>query len=156
MKGINALAKNTRGKKELDQLQRIKYENDKICKENNKLSRENEKMRKEVANLRKQLMHLDLNRHSWATEIIQEHLYEQAIEEPQELMESLKRTWACHSCKNGYLEIVVFSKLGQDHYYRACSECPHRTKSQPYTSDISGIIKDLTILEPKLGKKFKK
>lgn len=156
MKGINALAKNTRGKKELDQLQRIKYENDKINRENNQLSRENQKLRKEVSALRKQLMHLDLDRHSWVSEVVQEHLMEQAIEEPQELMDSLKKKWSCHHCSGGVLEIVIFSKMGEDYYFRQCDSCEFRTKSQKYSPDIPGIIKDLTVSTPKLGKNTKK
>lgn len=127
------MAKNTRGSKELDQLQIARREIDKLKRENSKL--------------RKQFARLDLDRHDYVQKIVQEHLHEKEDVSGEQILSSLKRRWACHEpgC-GGCLEINLFMKMGETHYYRQCNECPNRTKSQKYDpKQVTGIIKETPI-----------
>lgn len=119
----------THRKKDLDQLQRIK--------------RENEALKREVSSLRKQLSKIDLNRHSYIKDIVEEHLSQENEEILNEKeLKSLKRAWACHDCGAGVLEIYIYSRQDGDFYYRICNNCSKRTRSQKYNPEtVVGIIK---------------
>lgn len=106
-----------------------------------KLVHENKRLKREVAQLRKQLARLDLDRYDSIKEMIEEHGHENTAQTGQELLENLKKTWTCNDCRNGHLEIILYNKIDSTWYYRKCSNCPHRTKSQKYTPEVKGIIK---------------
>lgn len=125
------MGKTKRGEKERSNEQRLKYEN--------------QKLRKEVGALRKQLARVDLDRHSYVREIVEEHLAQEdqvPEQSTQETLDSLKRKWQCRECQMGHLEIHTFSKMGETWYYRHCSNCEHRTKAQAYTPSVEGIVKE--------------
>jgi hypothetical protein len=107
-----------------------------------KLIHENQRLKKQIGVLRKQLARIDLDRYSQVREIIEEHYQEDRAEEGQNIMERLKKEWACHEggC-TGYLEIILYNKINATWYYRKCSSCPHRTKSQKYDDSVKGIKK---------------
>lgn len=113
--------------KELTQLQTIK--------------RENDKLKRQISALRKQIAKLDLDRYDSIKDIIEQHYQHEKAEKGQEILENLKQTWICRECNEGYLKIKIYSKIGEAYYYRECSECPHRTKSQRYDPKIvKGIL----------------
>lgn len=120
-----SLGKTKRGYKELDQLQRIK--------------RENEKLKRELSSLRKNLARLDLDRYEFVREIIEEHEKEAG---GQEILQNLKESWRCYHCKTGYLEIVLYTKNNSTWYFRTCNQCENRTKSKLYTPNVKGVIKE--------------
>lgn len=123
------MGKTRRGDKERSREQELKYENSKL--------------RREVSSLRKQLARLDLDRHSYVRDIVEEHLAGQEIDQSTEAMlRSMKNTWKCHQCNQGHLEIKTYSKLGEIWYYRTCSnECGHRTLGKPYDpNSVKGIL----------------
>ena len=107
-----------------------------------RLIKENERLKREVAKYRKLLARLDLDRYSTIKDMIEEHQAEDNQQKTLELLESLKEIWKCRDCSEGYLEIIVYSKVGNPWYFRSCNSCKKRTKSQPYDeSRVKGIIK---------------
>lgn len=107
-----------------------------------RLIKENQILKREIAQLRKQLARIDLDRYETVKEMIQEHRQEDQAESTESMLASLKKQWACKEpgC-NGYLEINIYTKLGNPWYYRICTECPNRTRSQKYSPEVKGIIK---------------
>jgi cell division septum initiation protein DivIVA len=131
------LGRNTRGDKEYTRLQKALHEN--------------EKLKREISKLRKQLARLDLDRHSYVRDIIDEFYENEDKKEKEktvsEVLEDLKKAWECKECHAGYLEIFTYSKLGETWYFRRCNNpsCGHRTKSQPYNNSVKGIKHEDTI-----------
>lgn len=108
-----------------------------------KLLHENKKLKRELSQLRKQIARLDLDRYDTVKEIIQQHYAQEREEEGKEILDNLKKEWACHQC-DGHLEIFLYTKINTTWYYRVCSNapsCKNRTKSQRYTPDVKGIKK---------------
>jgi len=119
------LGKNTRGGKEFNRLQEALHEN--------------KRLKREISSLRKQLARLDLDRHSFVKDIIDEH-YEQ--EESEKITQRIKEEWKCKQCGVGYLEINLYTKVNETWYFRKCNFCPHRTTSQQYIPDkVQGPMK---------------
>lgn len=123
------MGRNTRGDKEYTRLQEA-------LNENKRLKREN-------ASLRKQLARLDLDRHSYVKDILDEHFQqEEQAESTEKMLKRLKEEWKCHECHVGYLEITLYNKLDQTWYFRQCNNCTNRTKSQVYHPEkVQGPIK---------------
>lgn len=120
-------------KKELDQLQIVK--------------RENDKLKRQISGLRKQIARLDLDRYDIIKDMIQEHYQDDRAEQGEQILDNLKKTWACNVCADGHLEIFIYNRAGETYYYRICSnapDCSHRTKSQPYITSVKGIIRKTT------------
>ncbi len=121
------MSKNTRAEKEYTREQ--------------KLVNENKQLKRELAKLRKMLARIDLDRYSTIKDMLQEHEMKDKLDKTEPLLSSLKEEWKCHDCLEGYLEIVIFSKVGDLWYFRACNSCQKRTKSQKYTPEVRGLIK---------------
>jgi hypothetical protein len=110
-----------------------------------KLVHENKRLKKELAQLRKQLARIDLDRYDTVREMIEEHYQEDKAQQGQEILENLKKTWACKECSDGHLEIFLYNKVGTTWYYRICSnapKCKNRTLAQKYSPEVKGIIKN--------------
>lgn len=108
-----------------------------------KLIHENKRLKREVSSLRKQLARLDLDRFNTVREMIEDAHAEVQASVGKEVIETLKKAWACKECNEGYLEIILFNKLSDTWYYRACNSCSHRTKSQKYDPNrVKGIVKE--------------
>lgn len=123
------MGKSRRGDKERSKEQELKHEN--------------QTLRRQVSSLRKQLARLDLDRHSYVKEMVEEHLADQQdIVTTQDMLESMKNEWKCDTCNSGYLIVYPYAKMGETWYYRRCSNCPYRTKSQVYSPSVRGIIWD--------------
>src|SRR5258708_3230855 len=102
-----------------------------------RLKGENDKLKRQIASLRKQIARLDLDRYDTIKNLIQEHYTEDREEQGKAILESLKKTWACHDCDTGYLENFVYNRGGETCYYRICSNAPNclnRTTSKVYNS----------------------
>ena len=122
------MSKNTRGVKEFTREQ--------------KLINENRTLKRQVASLRKELARVDLDRYSNLKETIEKHYQEDRAQEGKDILERLKQEWRCHKSNcSGYLEITLFNKINEVYYYRRCTECLNRTKSQKYTPEVKGIVK---------------
>ena len=123
------MSRSTRGEKEYTQFQQMQHENSRL--------------KREISKLRKQLARIDLDRHSYVKDIVDEHLAHEIEEETTgKMLERLKDEWKCHSCNVGYLEVVPFAKGAETHYIRQCNNCPHRTKSQRYNPEkVEGPLK---------------
>lgn len=115
---------------------------DKEYSREQRLVQENRLLRKQLSSLRKQLARVDLDRYQNLKETIEKHYREDQAQAGQEIIEKLKQEWQCMECKEGYLEILLFNKLDSTYYYRKCNTCSHRTKSQKYTPEVKGIIKN--------------
>jgi hypothetical protein len=123
------VGKNTRGNKEFSREQR--------------LIKENRQLKRELAHLRKQIARIDVDRFEAIKELCQEdeENFKNTQEDPNSNIEALKREWSCLKCKSGWLEIILYSKLGQTFYYRKCNKCDHRTKGKRYNSEsVKGIV----------------
>ena len=127
------MGKNVRGVKEFTREQRL-------VKENNQL-------KQELKHLRKQISRLDGDRFETLRQMCadqeEKERFEENVGPSNSNMEDLKRIWACKMCNSGYLEITLYSKLGQTFYYRKCNSCQNRTKGKRYDSEsVKGIIKN--------------
>jgi hypothetical protein len=127
------LSKNNRGEKEYTRLQTA--------------LNENRKLKREINTLRKALSRLDLDRHAYVRDIVEEHYAREDNEATMEAIEASKSFWKCRECHEGCLEIIEYPKMGVDHYYRKCNNCKHRTKSQIMTKDVRGPRKPPEIIE---------
>lgn len=121
------MGKNTRGQKEFSKERKLAYENSRL--------------KRQVSSLRKQLARLDLDRHGYVKEIIEEHYQLEEAQEGQDILEKVQKEWECHECRQGFLEICVYNKPDGTWYYRKCSNCVHRTASQKYSPTVKGIRK---------------
>lgn len=135
------MGKARRGDKERSREQELKYEN--------------QKLRREVSSLRKQLARIDLDRYSHVREMVEEHLAQEDQEiSTQDMLKSMKNEWQCHECGVGHLEITLYTRLDGTFYWRKCSNCPHRTKSQKYDPNtVKGIMKPEETQPVKPGQK---
>jgi hypothetical protein len=108
-----------------------------------KLAHENKRLKQQVSQLRKMLARVDLDRYSNLKQTIEKHYQEEQAQEGQDILDKVKKEWACQvaGCE-GYLEIILYNKIDSTWYYRRCNCCPHRTKSQKYSPEVKGIIKD--------------
>ena len=132
-KTYEKIMKRNHGKKEVDQLQRLKSEN--------------KTLKRELSQIRKQMARIDLDRFDTLREMIEEN---QTTEEPEfgaNFLDNLKNTWLCNDCRQGHLEIILYNKVDSTWYYRKCSNCPNRTKSQKYFPSVQGIVKKATLDE---------
>lgn len=79
-----------------------------------RLQHENQRLKKTISQLRKQLARIDIDRSSSVRDIINKHYAEEnAIEHAEkerEILEDLKRIWACNTCHSGHLEIILINK----------------------------------------------
>lgn len=120
-----------------------KYSDKEFTKEQ-RLLKENRQLKQELGHLRKQIARLDNGRFETLRQMVIEQEESQRFQEnmPKSNIEELKKEWACkkENC-NGFLEIVLFSKLGQTHYYRSCNSCSHRTPGKRYDNEVKGIVK---------------
>lgn len=122
------MSRNTRGDKEYSRLQEALHENRRLKKEN--------------AGLKKALSRLDLDRHAYVRDIVEEHYAREDSETTtMQMLEKLKSQWLCRECNTGHLEINVYSKMGDAWYFRECNSCKYRTKSQKHTPDVTGLMK---------------
>lgn len=121
------MGKSKRGSKELTREQR--------------LLNENKNLKKQLSQIRKQMARIDLDRYDFVKEMLEEHGPESQPEFGSEFLENLKKKWLCNDCRQGHLEIITFNKIDSTFYYRKCTNCPNRTKSQKYSPQVSGIIK---------------
>lgn len=110
-----------------------------------RLHEENQKLKRQISSLRKQIARLDLDRFDVIKDIIEEHYQEDRADEGKAILDNLKKSWECHVCDNGFLQIFVYNRGGETWYYRICSNAPtclNRTKSQPYSQKVKGILRD--------------
>lgn len=120
-RGVSMSRRN--GDKKLDQLQRLKYENQKLKKENSRLRKLIQRGQAD-----QDLLH----------ELITKQNEEFELEQKEKL---LKNKWRCYECQEGVLKIHIMKRLDGVFYWRCCSnpECGHKTKLQRYTKDVEGI-----------------
>lgn len=121
------MGRSNRGDKEYSRLQQALYENGKL--------------KREISSLRKQLARLDLDRHSYVKDLVEKSYELEEELEGKKVLKKLEKQWTCHECARGILEIHIYTKPEGPWYYRRCSNCAHRTKSQPYVQAVSGILK---------------
>lgn len=111
-----------------------------------RLFEENQRLKRQISSLRKQIARIDLDRYDTIKDMIEEHYQEDKEAQGKEILESLKKTWACHKCDDGHLQIFVYNRAGETWYFRSCSNAPgcmHRTKAQPYSLTVKGIKRDV-------------
>ena len=107
-----------------------------------RLIHENKMLKRELGQIRKQLARIDLDRYDSVKEMLEEHNPEGQAAFGAEFLENLKKTWLCNDCRQGYLEIVIYNKVNSTFYYRHCTHCENRTKSQKHTQDVQGIVRN--------------
>lgn len=137
------MGKTTRGHKEYSKEQELKYENRELRNKIRELETEIRQLTRSYARTRKNFARMDLDRHAYVSEIVQEHLSKEESEQnTTSILASLKNTWQCFECKNGFLEINLYTRFDGTFYYRKCNNCLHRTKAQRYyEQNVTGIMK---------------
>jgi predicted nuclease with TOPRIM domain len=137
------LGKNTRGNKEYSREQELKHENEKLRNKIRQLEGEVRQLSRQHARTRKQFARMDLDRHAYVQEIVQEHIdKEKEQQSAQQILKSMKEEWMCRECGEGQLEISVYTRLDGTFYHRVCNCCPNRTKSQRYDPEtVKGIMR---------------
>lgn len=110
--------RNRYAEKELDQLQKLKYEN--------------KRLKRQIAALRKQIARIDIDRYENIKDIIERHHKEDLDERLLEEKKKLETKWECHECKRGVLVRHELMRIDGAFYYRKCNNCNHRTKVKPY------------------------
>lgn len=107
------------------------------------LTKQNKELKKENGRLRKLLARIDLDRYGQVREIIEEYYAKDRKDEGQDILDKMKEEWKCKEPEClGFLEIIPFNKLLETWYFRKCSCCPNRTKSQRYDPKlVRGIVK---------------
>ena len=106
-----------------------------------RLIHENQQLKKQIGSLRKQIARLDLDRYSTIKDLIEESYQNEKVAEGKQILETLKKNWTCYECNIGYLEIMLYSKIGETWYIRKCTHCNKRTKGQKYEdSKVKGIV----------------
>jgi hypothetical protein len=109
-----------------------------------RLIKENQSLKKQIQTLRKRLARIELSRYENVKEAIEDHERKSGLPTTQDLLEALKREWACKQdgC-SGYLEVTLLNKIDTVYYYRKCNCCDNRTTSQKYDSKlVRGILKN--------------
>lgn len=111
--------------KELDELQKLKYEN--------------KRLKKQVSSLRKQLARVDIDRYQNLKDLVYKHAKENLEDKIKAQRERLKKEWECHTCRVGFMKIHTISRRDGLFYYRKCTECDNRTPTKPYNEKVEGI-----------------
>jgi hypothetical protein len=106
-----------------------------------KLVNENKRLKREIAMYRKKVSRMEDNQFENTEAEINDFESSFPIPSAQDQLEGLKREWACKKCSEGVLEIVIFNKVNDRYYLRACNSCQHRTRSQKYHSAVKGIVR---------------
>lgn len=109
-----------------------------------KLIKENQSLKRQIQTLRKRLARIELNRYENVKEAVEDHERNSGLPTTQDLLEALKREWACkqEGC-GGYLEVTLYNKIDTVWYYRKCNCCANRTASQKYDPKVvKGIIRN--------------
>lgn len=137
------MGKNTRANKERSRLQELKYENEKLRNEIRKLENENRQLTRQNSKARREIARMDLDKHAYVQEIIQERMGDNKVEQSaQDMVKSMKEEWRCHQCNEGHLEISLYTRRDGTHYHRVCNNCPNRTKMQKYDPEtVKGIMR---------------
>lgn len=123
----------SRNDTEFSEVQRLRYENDKL--------------KKQISKLRKQLSRIDIDRYTNLKEMIEAQAAEDESFDGTMYLEELKHKWMCHECKEDYLRIIIVPRADGLFYIRKCASCNHRTKLKKYTEDVDGIGSDGKPLE---------
>lgn len=111
--------------KELDELQKLKYEN--------------QKLKRQISSLRKQLARIDIDRYENLKDLLYKHANEDLEERIEEEKKKIKQQWECHICRQGFMKIHTISRRDGLFYYRKCTNCDNRTKTKPYNEKVKGI-----------------
>lgn len=109
-----------------------------------RLVKENQALKREIQTIRKRLARIELSRYENVKEAIEDHERNSGLPTTQDLLESLKKEWACkmEGC-DGFLEVILFNKINTTYYYRKCNVCENRTPSQKHDPNtVKGIIKN--------------
>lgn len=150
------MGKTTRGHKEYSKEQELKHENRELRNRIRELENDVRQLTRQTARTRKQFARMDLDRHAYVQDIIQEHFHNEEVEQnTQDMLASLKNKWQCRECGTGHLEIFLYTRQDGTFYYRLCNNCPNRTKSQKYDPDtVTGIMRPKDVPnDPKKGPK---
>lgn len=112
--------------KELDQLQKLK--------------KENEKLKRTVSQLRKELDRIE-NRYSGLDDLVQQQ-YEEQFPKKLSKTKQLQDDWMCHKCKEDYLRIIIINRPDGTFYLRKCGSCTNKTRLKKYHEKVQGIVEN--------------
>ncbi len=118
---------------------------DKEFSRERRLAQENKQLKQELGHLRKQISRLDASRietiKDMCADYEESNKFNENAGEMGSSLERMKKEWACRKCSLGFLEITLYSKLGQTHYFRKCNNCDNRTIGQRYDEkSVKGIL----------------
>lgn len=122
------MGKYRRGEKEFNREQRLIHEN--------------KKLKQQVSQLRKMLARFDREQYEAMSNALEDHSKDHEIQNKDDLMENLKKTWSCRQCESGFLKIIIISRRDGTHYFRSCTACKNRTKTKKFNDRVRGIFSD--------------
>jgi len=111
--------------KEFDELQKTRYEI--------------KKLKRQISSLRKQISRTDIDRYQNLKDLLHKHNESDLNEKLDEERQKMEKMWECHKCKEGFLKIHILPRRDGVYYYRKCSECNQRTKTQILGKEVEGI-----------------
>ena len=113
--------------RDLDLLERLKHENEKLKRQNSRL--------------RKMIDRGDLDRNENVKELIESHDRLESEAQQANAKAQIHKTWSCWDCRTGILRLKFLDRLDGSFYYRVCDGCRKRTKPQKYVSkdEVQGV-----------------
>lgn len=110
-------------KKELNELQKLKIEN--------------QELKQEIRKLNNMLKRIDPDR----PDIKSYQKHKEKIKK-KKANKKLYKKWACYECKNGILRTIIFKKAdSHKFYFRKCDSCEHKTKVQKYDKEKTEVVR---------------
>jgi len=108
-----------------------------------KLKRENQTLRRQMSKLQKQLSRISLDEHQHIKELLdsQEKENKELVEQVDK--EKLLRRWLCHKCKQDYIKLIVLHRPDGTYYFRRCPNCGNKTKIKKYNENVEGVVEDV-------------
>lgn len=129
------MGRSRRSDKELQEVQRLKLEN--------------QKLRKQIGSLRKQLSRIDIDRYTHLRDIIEAHEEEDDEFDSKVALKQLKSKWQCHDCGKDYLRLILVPRIDGTFYFRRCLSCGNKTRLKKYTPNVEGIGVDDELVQEK-------
>lgn len=109
------------GDKELEQLDRLKYEN--------------KKLKRQLSAARKELGRVQ-NWRDNAKELLESQYNEDLEEAMADKTKENRKKWTCHECNKGYLKSNIITRRDGVFYYRKCTACSNRTRTKSYNDKV--------------------
>jgi DNA-directed RNA polymerase subunit M/transcription elongation factor TFIIS len=121
---------------------RKNHNKDKDLDELIKVKKENQMLRRQMSKLQKQVSRLSLDEHQHIKELLDSQDKENKELAKHIDKEQLLRRWLCHKCKEDYIKLIILQRVDGMYYFRRCPSCGNKTKLKKYTDSVVGDDSD--------------